>query len=148
MKLLGYGLLALLAIGVIAGLAGKDKNGSDDGATASAGGSNITVVAAKSTCVSTGVSDVYTGDGRVVFAFTLRNAGGDDGDVSVTPVRHYDDGETNESAMDMMDVPVPAYSTERFHSEQLTYEAHAHEVVSCGLRLDNGTEIPIKAVHI
>ena len=139
---------------------GSDKSSADSTSTAAStpvadttadttsSDPNISVVAAKSTCVSTGVDNYYTGNGKVMFAFTLHNSGGE-GKVNVTPVRHYSDGNVNESAMDMMvDVPVPGHSTKRFSSEQMTYKAHEHEIVSCGLMLDGGSEIPIAATGI
>jgi len=129
---------------VIAGNAHDGKK-SDTTTTASP---DVTVDVSKSSCVATGVSDVYTGDGRVVFLFTLRNAG-DTRTVNVTPIRHYDDGETNESAMDMLvDVQVPGFTAKRYSSPQYKYEAHAHDVSSCGLRIDSGDEITIPARHL
>src|SRR4051795_11540188 len=77
----------------------------------------VSVVTAKSFCLYSGVSDQYTGDGRVGFWFTLKNTGSSPVKVSVTPVRHYDDGELNESAMDtMLDLRVPAFKTKKFRS--------------------------------
>jgi hypothetical protein len=139
-------LAALLAVIAVIGVGMANANDKDN-ASASGSSGGVTVVASKSTCFYTGVSDVYTGDGKVLFTFTLRNTG-DAKDVSVTPVRHYSDGETNESVMDTMTAPMSGYSTEPFRSGQLGYEAHAHEVVSCGLRLEGGTEIPIRATHL
>lgn len=110
---------------------------------------NIYLVAKKSFCTSTGISDVYTGDGKIGFFFTLRNSGRAGGKVNIVPVRHYDDGTTNESAMDMLiDVKVPARSLRRYRSPLYSYEAHNHEVVACGLKLDDRREVRIKVVRL
>src|SRR5689334_20973249 len=89
---------------------------------------NIYVVASKSFCLASGISDQYTGNGKVIFYMTLRNSGSTPGKVDIVPVRHYDDGATNESAMDMLiDVPVPPHTTKKFRSAAYTYKAHEHE---------------------
>ena len=126
MKVLGPAvLLAVAAILVPAG-------------NASPAGSNVQVVA-PSTCIFDGIDDVYTGNGHVAFGFALRNTGSSAATVTVTPVRHYSDGEYNDSAMDMLvDVKVPAYSTRRFRSPMYSYKAHAHAIVGAedGMRLE------------
>ena len=110
---------------------------------------NIYLVAKKSFCGSTGISDIYTGNGKVTFYMTLRNSGAKGGKVNIIPVRHYDDGTINESAMDMLiDVKVPARSVRRYRSPAYTYEAHNHEVEACGIKIDNRRESRIKVIHL
>lgn len=110
---------------------------------------NIYVVAAKSFCVATGISDAYTGNGKVTVYLTLHNSGAVAGKVNIVPVRHYDDGGINESAMDMLiDVAVPAKSTKKFRSPGYSYKAHEHEVASCGLKVANRAEIGIRVLHL
>jgi hypothetical protein len=141
------GIGGLLLVGALIASSHHDKTSSSSDAAASPS-SQIALVASKSRCVATGVSDVYTGDGRILFLFALRN-GGDTGTVNVTPVRHYDDGETNESAMDMMiDVSAPRFTTKRFSSPQYKYKAHEHQLIGCGLRVDDGPEIPIRVAQL
>jgi hypothetical protein len=112
-------------------------------------GAHISLVARKSFCAYTGIADVYTGDGKVLFLFTLRNAGSSAGKVNIVPVRHYDDGGINESAMDMLiDVRVPAYSTKRYRSPLYKYKAHEHDVAACGMRINDGREQRIRAMHV
>ncbi len=109
---------------------------------------NIFVVASKSFCIASGISDVYTGDGKVIFYLTMRNSGSSPGKVNIVPVRHYDDGEMNESPMDMLvDVKVPAHSTKRFRSPAYKYKAHEHEVEACGVKIGSHGEVAIKALH-
>src|SRR5262245_44093744 len=142
MKWVFLGIAGLIGIGMIIG--SSDKK---DSPRAAADSANIIVNAGKSSCVATGVADVYTGDGRVLFLIELRNTG-TAGTVNVTPIRRYDDGETNESAMDMLvDVDVPGHSKTRL-TEQYKYEAHVHDVVSCALRLSDGTETDIPVRHL
>jgi len=146
-KLIGWGLLVGLAVIVIAMSTGNDKK-TDDASAASADSSQISVVVSNSSCVMTGIADAYTGEGKVAFMFELRNTGSS-GTVNVTPVRYYDDGERNASAMDMLvDVEVPGHTSERYSSPQYKYKAHEHEIVGCGLKLDGGAEIEIPAQHI
>jgi hypothetical protein len=85
--------------------------GSAPAATSTPLSAHISVVASKSFCLASGISDFYTGDGKVIFYMTLRNTGSSGGKVNIILVRHYDDGEYNASAMDMLiDVSVPAHS--------------------------------------
>lgn len=121
--------------------------GAAPGADSVARAARISVVANQSFCLASGISDLYTGDGKVIFLMTLRN-GGSRGKVNITPVRHYSDGTINESAMDMLiDVAVPAYSTKKYRSPSYKYKAHEHEVIACGLRINGGREVRIKRIH-
>ena len=139
---------ALIVVGVIVaaiyGIAHANSSSSSSTDTASATSSpSVSVVASRSSCIASGISDLYTGDGKVMFVFTLRNTG-PAGNVNVTPVRHYSDGDLNDSAMDMMDdVQVPGYASKVYRSEEMTYKAHEHEVISCGLQVNSGDEVPI-----
>src|SRR6266540_641995 len=108
---------------------------------------NIVVVKSKSFCTVTGIYDVYTGNGRVEFWLTLKNKGGKDGSIDITPVRHYDDGSTNQSAMDQVSVDVAAHQVWKGHTEAFEYKAHEHEVDSCAL-LAGDKEIAIKRIHL
>jgi hypothetical protein len=107
----------------------------------------ISVVAKQSFCLASGISDYYTGDGKVTFYMTLHNTGSR-GKVNIVPVRHYSDGSINESAMDMLiDVAVPGYSVKKYRSPAYKYKAHEHEVIACGLRINGGREVRIKRLH-
>lgn len=148
---LGHRLLALLGVGfvVLVGIAivhpAKDEpTGSSPDQEASVTGPDITLLASRSYCVPTGVDDIYTGDGHIRFFVTVRNHGDADGKVDLTPVSHYDDGEMNESAMnESAGNPVAAGETLRYQLDPLKYEAHAHEVVGCGVLVD-GQEVEIE----
>src|SRR3954447_18112807 len=108
---------------------------------------HISVLAKQSFCVASGISDYYTGDGKVTFYMTLHNTGSG-GKVNIVPVRHYSDGSINESAMDMLiDVAVPGYSVKKYRSPAYKYKAHEHEVIACGLRIHGGREVRIKRLH-
>jgi hypothetical protein len=141
----------LLLLGVIGAIAASAAYAAEPKTRSSAGAArtaNIYVVASKSFCLASGISDVYTGDGKVIFYVTLRNSGTSDGKVNIVPVRHYDDGEINESAMDMLlDVQVPAHAVRRYRSPAYKYKAHEHEVEACGLKINNRREVMIPAVH-
>jgi hypothetical protein len=104
---------------------------------------NIYVIASRSFCVSSGIDDAYTGNGHVIFSVMLRNSGTADGSVDVTPVRHYDDGEMNDSPLDTMTVDVPAGERKQVNSPQFTYKAHEHEVASCGVVVDGRDEVDV-----
>jgi len=119
------------------------------GAAATGKKANIFVIASKSFCIASGISDVYTGNGKIIFYLTLRNSGAVAGKVDIVPVRHYDDGESNESAMDMLiDVQVPAHAVRKFRSPAYSYKAHEHDVESCGVKIDGRREVAIRAVHL
>jgi hypothetical protein len=106
------------------------------------------VVQAHSGCFFSGIDDVYTGDGQVEFAVTLRNSGSSAATVDVTPVRHYDDGEMNDSGMDtLVDITVPAHGTKGVRSPLYTYSAHKHEVVGCGVMVGSDPEVSVSATH-
>lgn len=104
---------------------------------------HISLVAGSSFCVATGIDDAYTGDGHVTFFLTFRNSGGADGSLSAVPVRHYDDGQENNSPIDEVSVDVPANTTKGFHTESFTYKAHEHEVIGCGVTVVGQSEVPI-----
>ncbi len=141
---LGIGVLAVIAVPAVAAGAGLASPLRDGGAKA-----NIYVVASKSFCLASGISDAYTGEGKIIFYVTLRNSGRTDGSVDIVPVRHYDDGEVNESAMDMLtDVRVPARTTKKFRSPLYKYKAHEHEIAACGVKIDSRREVRIQAAHL
>lgn len=118
--------------------------GSSSSSSSSGGGDgpSISVVSGESFCIPSGVDDLYTGDGHVTFYVTVRNDGTGDGTAEITPIRHYDDGQLNESAMDMVSVDVPAGSVKKFRTDPMKYKAHEHEISDCALQMD-GNEIPI-----
>jgi hypothetical protein len=119
------------------------------GAPAASKKANIYVVASKSFCLASGIADAYTGDGKIVFYVTLRNSVNTAGKVNIVPVRHYDDGGLNESAMDMLiDVRVPARTTKKFKSPLYSYKAHEHEIAGCGLKIGSHSEVRIQASHL
>jgi hypothetical protein len=152
------GLVALIVLGAVIGSLGDSKKSDRDADSASGSAvdvaqtapsepeSNIKLVAKKSFCIATGIDDAYTGDGHVEFFFTFRNVGDVGGTVSVIPVRHYDDGGINMSAMDEVEADVPAGATRRFHTPKFKYKAHEHEVESCGAIVDGGDEVVIEGV--
>jgi hypothetical protein len=110
--------------------------------------SAVAIVARQSFCVATGISDLYTGNGKVTFYLTLRNTGSSRAKVDVQPIRHYDDGAINNSPMDeLLDVGVPAYGIAKYHSPSYSYKAHAHEIVACGVQINGGREVRIPVVH-
>jgi hypothetical protein len=93
---------------------------------------DIQLIKRKSFCTTTGVADVYTGEGKVQFWLTFRNTATSDKSVSFTPVRHYDDGEVNDSAMDEASTPdVAPGQTWKGKTQAFTYKAHEHEVAGC-----------------
>lgn len=110
---------------------------------------NVYVIASKSFCLASGVSDIYTGNGKIVFSVTLRNSGKADGKVGVLPIRQYDDGDFNMSPMDrLIDLVVPAGATRTFRSPLYNYEAHKHEIVGCSVKVDSQKEVQISATHM
>ena len=108
----------------------------------------VQVVPGTSYCTASGIDDLYTGDGHVQFFLTLTNGGGEPRTVSITPVRHYDDGELNLSGLDTVEVEVAAHQTWSGRIPAYTYEAHAHEVIGCGVIVDGGDEITIEALRL
>jgi hypothetical protein len=136
------GCVAALALGALTGCGST---------TSSSGGpspqANIAVDRTGSWCEATGVYDFYTGNGRVTFFITLRNHGDESGTLDLIPVRHYDDGSTNDSPVDeVTSGTVEPGDVWRGHTDPFTYKAHEHEIVSCGLEVD-GNEVPIRVVH-
>jgi hypothetical protein len=147
-------LVVLLAI--IGGLSGK-KDGDSERANAGAAGvtdansaaqpaSDVGLVPGKSFCIATGIDDLYTGDGHVEFFLTLRNRGDASGTASVIPVRHYDDGAMNMSALDEVETEVPAGTTTKVHTPKYKYKAHEHAIESCGAIVNGGDEVPIQSI--
>jgi hypothetical protein len=65
------------------------------------------------------------------------------------PIRHYDDGSVNDSALDELHVDtVPAHGTWKGRSQPFKYKAHEHEVVGCGLDPSSDLgEQRIRVVH-
>lgn len=91
----------------------------------------------------------FSGDAQALASGNrIRNSGAEDGTIDLAPIRQYDDGQTNESAMDMSSGnKVPAHSTVKLHTDPFTYKAHQHEVVGCSVRAGD-TEIPLRVVHL
>lgn len=142
-----FGVVAAIIVLIALVSNGHDNNNStsDSAAVADSGGepaSNIYLIASQSFCAATGIDDAFSGDGHVVFFLAFRNSGNEAGTVDATPVRHYDDGEQNGSAMDMVSVDVPALETTKVHTTAMTYKAHSHEIVDCGVDV-NGEEVPV-----
>lgn len=109
---------------------------------------NIYVVASKSFCLGSGIADAYTGEGKIIFYMTFKNSGSSVGKVNVIPVRYYDDGNSNASAMDMMEISVPARTTKRFKSPMFKYKAHEHEIAGCALKIGSRAEVKIASSHL
>jgi hypothetical protein len=138
-------LLAMAAASCGSSTSSSESKGSttssESGSTStstSASESNIAVVKRTSFCLATGVSDVYTGEGRVTFYISLRNTGGKADSFDVQPIRHYDDGSVNNSPADELHVDsVPAHGTWKGRSQPFKYKAHEHEIVGCGLDPSN-----------
>jgi hypothetical protein len=141
MKIVGGVIAAVVLVALLKGVGGGDGSSS----ASHDGGANIYLVASKSFCEPTGIDDAYTGDGHVTFYLTFRNSGSHGGTVSAVPVRHYDDGDINESALDEVSVDVAAGDSWQGHTEAMTYKAHEHEVTDCGVRVDGRPEVSIPA---
>lgn len=141
-------LIAIVAVILTVFCTEGSALGHPDGvAPTAAESAKISVVASQSFCIPTGISDIYTGDGKVTFYITLRNTGSSAGKVNITPVRHYDDGQFNASAMDtLIDVAVPARSVKKYRSPAYSYKAHQHDVIGCGLMIGAGKEVHIRVV--
>lgn len=140
-------VLVVGAVLVFFGIVGALVN-NDHSAAPAAAKANVDVVPGKSYCTATGIDDLYTGDGHVQFFLTLTNSGGEPKTVSITPVRHYDDGELNLSPLDTVEAEVAAHQTWRGRTPAYTYKAHEHEVIGCGLIVEGGEEITIEAVRL
>jgi hypothetical protein len=141
----------LLAVSLALSGCGSSTSNSS-GASSSSGApeptDNIYVVKSKSFCAVTGVSDVYTGNGKVEFFYVLHNSGGKEGSIDLQPIRHYDDGTTNDSPVDeSQDNKVPAGQTVKLHTDQFSYKAHEHEIVGCAVKAGD-TEVPLRVVHL
>jgi hypothetical protein len=134
---------AALALGAAQAVAAKP------GVPASAHkGAKISVDRGASFCLGSGITDPATGQGKVSFYITLRNRGAVAGTVSIWPVRHYSDGTTDESALDMLvKLRVPAHARRSFKSHPYAYNAREHELRACGLRINGGPEVRITASH-
>src|SRR4051794_9948756 len=94
-KILLFAVVAFAVLGWIT-TRGDDESNRNESVSETASGANVYLVASKSFCLATGIDD-YSGDGHVTFYLTFKNSGGEGGTVSAVPVRHYDDGEFNES---------------------------------------------------
>jgi hypothetical protein len=135
----------LLVIALIASAVGGSRSRKSAAAVAGAThGSHIFLVASRSWCAPTGVDDVYSGDGHVTFFLTFKNSGDEKGTTNAVPVRHYDDGTENESALDEVSVDVGPGEVWRGRTEALTYKAHSHEINSCGVIVDGRDEVSIR----
>lgn len=135
-------VLALAGIGAIV----RSHHGSSNTATnapSREATSSISVVGAESFCLPTGIDDAYTGEGHVTFYLVVRNTGSASGRAQVTPVRHYDDGQENDSAMDMTEIDVPAHAVRRVRTSAMSYKAHEHAIISCGVIVDHDDEVAL-----
>jgi hypothetical protein len=139
---------AAVVVGALAliGLVGCGSAEGDRASSAPEPEAQFVVKAGKSFALATGVADAWTGDGKIKFYLTVSNTGNANGTFSFTPVRHYDDGDTNMSAMDMSSIDIPAGTTSKFQTDWFKYKAHGHELESAAVLVD-GKEIPIKIVH-
>jgi hypothetical protein len=108
---------------------------------------NVYIVASKSFCTATGIDDAYTGDGHVQFWLTIRNSGNEKGTIDITPVRYYDDGTDNRSALDMVSVDVEPGQTWKGKTTAMKYSAHSHELTRCAA-LVGDNEIEISVTHL
>src|SRR5262249_27006798 len=104
---------------LLAGLLSSCAGGSTESGSSGKAKANVFLVASKSFCVATGIDDAYTGDGHVEFFLTFRNSGTKDGSFNAIPVRHYDDGSDNESALDEVSADVAAGTVQRFHTDEM-----------------------------
>src|SRR4051794_11763360 len=128
LKIVLFAVAAFAVLGWIS-TRGDDKPNGNKSAAETASGANVYLVASKSFCRATGIDDAYSGDGHVTFYLTFKNSGGEGGTVSAVPVRHYDDGEFNESVLDEVEADVAANTTGKFHTAAMKYTAHSHEIV-------------------
>jgi uncharacterized protein DUF2510 len=141
-------LIALSAVGGVLAAVGVIEEDNDQSAAPAASDANVDFVASKSYCTATGVDDLYTGDGHVQFLLTLTNNGGEPKTVAITPVRHYDDGQLNQSSLDAVEVEVAAGETWSGRTPAYKYKAHEHELIACGVIVDGGEEITIEALRL
>jgi hypothetical protein len=142
-------MLTVSALTAVAAVAATEAAAAHASSANSRSGANIYVVASKSVCIASGISDAYTGEGKIIFYLTLKNSAGVTGKVNIVPVRHYDDGGVNESAMDMLiDVEVRAHATSKFRSPTYKYKAHEHEIAACGVKIDGRKEVRIASTHL
>jgi hypothetical protein len=141
--------VTLSAVCVALTVGGAQATAAKGGQPATAGkGARISVNRGLSFCTGSGITDPSTGTGKVSFYITLRNRGPVAGKVSIWPVRHYSDGKTDESALDMLvGLAVPAHATKSFKSRAYTYKASEHEIKACGVRVNGGPEVRIIALH-
>jgi hypothetical protein len=110
-------------------------------------GAKISVDRGLSYCIGSGIADPSTGSGKVSFYVTLHNRGSAAGTVSIWPVRRYDDGKTDESALDLRSgLRVPAHAVKTFKSVY-PYKASEREIRSCAVRLNGGPELRIMTLH-
>jgi hypothetical protein len=134
------GFIALMLLSGLVAACGSTNS-------SSGGSSSIRLIKRQSFCTTTGIADVYTGDGKVQFWLTFRNAGTSNRSVTFTPVRRYDDGQVNESAMNESSTDVAAGQTWKGKTNAFSYKAHEHEVVGCTVRIGE-TDYPIRVVSL
>jgi hypothetical protein len=140
-------LIALAALGFVGLVFLYLLHAGPVGVPASSTG-RVSLVSGESFCSASGIDDAYTGTGHVRFFLTLQNEGGSSKRVSLTPVRHYDDGALNDSALDTVEVEIPGAGSWSGRTPAFTYKAHEHELVACGVIVDDGEEIPIGVNHL
>jgi hypothetical protein len=147
MRTLAFVTLAAVCLALTVG--GAQAIAAKPGPRAPAGkGARIAVVRGLSFCTGSGITDPDTGTGKVGFYITLHNRGPVAGTVSVVPVRHYSDGKTEESALNILvGLRVPAHATRSFKSPRYAYKASEHEIRTCGVRVNGGPEVRIMALH-
>jgi hypothetical protein len=135
------------ALAASAGCGGTASSGGKSSNASAQPKANVYLVAGKSFCVATGVSDYWTGMGKVTFFLVVHNSGDKSGDFEFTPVRYYDDGEMNNSVMDQSwtDDIAPG-GTWRGKTPPFDYKAHEHEISRCTVEHD-GKEVEISVVH-
>ncbi|MEX2645452.1 MAG: hypothetical protein WD249_04240 [Gaiellaceae bacterium] len=149
------GAIFILIVVAVAIFGGDDDDDSGSGEPAAAeaaavetpsGGADIVLVKKQSWCLATGIDDLYTGDGHVTFYLTLRNRGTEAGEVTVTPIRYYDDGNDNRSPLDAVTVDVAAGEVWKGRTSAMKYKAHEHEIVSCAAQIDSRPEVEISMI--
>jgi hypothetical protein len=63
------------------------------------------------------------------------------------PSGHYDDGETNMSALDISSMDIAAGETKKARTQAFTYKAHSHEVEGCAVSYGDKEDLPIRVVR-
>jgi hypothetical protein len=135
----GVSLAIVVLVAAGCGSTPSDTSASADNSAAKV--PDVSLLNRQSYAFDEGITDYYTGDGRVDFNVKLRNNTDSEHDFWFTPVIKYDDGEENNSVGNYGSCTVPAGETMTC-TDTIKYEAHAHSIVETAVDVD-GTEYSI-----